>query len=216
MNEEFFSKLRDKIKPHYEGGNNCHEFMHTERVYNLATKIAQKEKADLEIVKIATLLHDIARKKQDESKGKICHAEEGGKMAQEILNELDYPKDKIEEIKHCIESHRFRKSSITPKTTEAKVLYDADNLDAIGAIGIGRAFSFAGHVGACVHHPDKELLINSEPYGEHDCAYREYLVKLSKIKEKMLTQTGKEMAEERHDFMNEFFTRLNLETEGKI
>jgi uncharacterized protein len=215
MAEETYQLLLTKIEPHFEDINNCHEFMHTKRVLKLALKLGELEKADLEIIKTAALLHDIARQKQDESKGKICHAEEGANMAEEILKEINYPKEKIEQVKHCIKTHRYRNNNI-PETIEAKIIYDADKLDAIGAIGIARAISFSGHIGACVHHSDKQLLLNSEGYSKYDCAYREYLVKLSKIKDKMLTNGGKKMAEERHTFMEIFFNRINNEIEGKL
>jgi len=143
MNDEFFEKLRVKVLPYFEKCNPAHDVSHTDRVLNLALKIGEKEGADLEILKIACLLHDVARHEQDDSKGVICHAERGGEMAREILGELNYSEDKIGKVVHCIETHRFRKGH-APESIEAKVLYDSDKLDGIGAIGIGRSFSFSG------------------------------------------------------------------------
>ncbi|MBU2576191.1 MAG: HD domain-containing protein [Nanoarchaeota archaeon] len=214
MEEEFFGKLREKILPYFEGVNPCHDISHTERVLNLALAIGEEEGANLEILEVAVLLHDVARKEQDESRGTVCHAGRGGEMAKEILDELGYPLDKIEKVVHCIETHRFRKGNV-PESVEAKVLYDSDKLDSIGAIGIGRAFSFSGYLGSHVHFLDLDLT-DDEEYGEKDCAYREFLTKLLKVKDKMLTERGRELAEERHDFMVEFFDRINKEVGGEL
>jgi uncharacterized protein len=115
---------------------------------------------------------------------------------------------------HCIAAHRFRDNK-QPETPEARVLFDADKLDSIGAVGIGRAFLFAGEVGAKLHDkavdPEKSL-----PYSEEDTAYREYLVKLRYVKDRMLTASGLELAKERHQFMTDFFERLNREVDGDI
>jgi len=142
-----FDEIKEKVILASEGINPCHDFMHTERVLNLALHIGEKEGADLEIITLSALLHDIARKEQDESKGKICHAQRGAELAKDILKEKGMDEDKINRVIHCIEAHRFRNGCI-PESIEAKVLSDADKLDAIGAIGIGRAFSFSGHIGA--------------------------------------------------------------------
>ena len=115
---------------------------------------------------------------------------------------------------HCIECHRFRKNK-PPISIEAKILFDADKLDSIGAIGIGRAFSFAGGVGARLHIKDIDITKTKE-YSVDDCAYREFLVKLIKLKDRMLTKEGKRIAKERHNFMVEFFDRLNKEVDGEL
>jgi uncharacterized protein len=96
---------------------------------------------------------------------------------------------------------------------EAKVLFDADKLDAIGAIGIARAFQFAGEIGAKFHNPSANPE-DTEPYTEDDTGYREFMVKLRKIKQRMLTAEGLRRAEERHAFMEAFFKRFLKEHEG--
>ena len=214
MNDKFLEKLREKVLPYFEKCNPAHDVSHTDRVLNLALKIGEKENADLEILEVASLFHDVARHEQDDSKGAICHAERGGELAREILKELNYAEDKIEKVVHCIETHRFRKDN-SPESIEAKILYDADKLDGIGAIGIGRSFSFAGTSGAAVHIAEVDV-DNTEAYGKEDCCYREFLVKLVKIKDKMLTEPGREFARERHEFMVEFFDRINKEVRGEL
>jgi uncharacterized protein len=117
----------------------------------LAVRIAKAENADLEVVKAAALLHDIARAMEDE--GKIDdHATEGAKMAERILEEVNFPEDRIDNVIYCIETHRFKKS-IVPESLEAKILQDADRLDMIGAIGIARVFARAGWSNIPMHDP---------------------------------------------------------------
>lgn len=209
-----FEKIQKEAGRYFSGAKGSHDWEHTKRVFKLALHIGRKEKADLEIVRIAAMLHDIGRKKQDEKVGEICHAELGGKMTRKILKKYDFKSEFVEAVTHCIESHRFRGKNI-PKTKEAKVLYDADKLDAIGAVGIGRAFLFAGEVGAKLHDPNVDIEKTGE-YSKDDTAYREFLVKLKNIKDKMLTKEGKRIAKERHEFMVEFFSRLNKEVEGDL
>jgi uncharacterized protein len=101
-----------------------------------------------------------------------------------------------------------------PETGEARVLFDADKLDAIGAVGVARAFLFAGEVGARLHTPDVDPE-QTRPYTENDTGYREYRVKLCKIKDRMLTSEGRRIAKERHAFMEQFFNRFIKEYEGE-
>lgn len=214
MKMNILEKIKREVRQKLTHVNSCHEWEHTERVFNLAMNIGKKEKADLEVLGLATILHDIARKEQDESGGKIDHAERGAVLATEILRRNNFSEQKIRNIAHCIKSHRYR-NDVIPETVEAKILYDADKLDAIGAIGIGRAFSFAGHIGAKVHNKEVNLTPTVE-YSVDDSAWREYNIKLKNIKDKMLTREGKRVAEGRHSFMEEFFTRLNKEVDGEI
>lgn len=207
-------KVKNIVKEKFESSSGCHDWDHTLRVWKLCEHIGEKENADMEILELAAVLHDIGREKQDDCNGKICHAEEGAKMAREILEKEGLDSQKIDKVVHCIETHRFRKKR-TSQSVEARVLFDADKLDSIGAIGIGRAFVFSGEIGARVHNKDVDPE-NTLEYSKDDTAYREFLVKLSKIKDRMLTKEGKKFAEERHDFMVEFFKRLNQESEGRV
>lgn len=189
-----------------------HRWDHTERVCKMAQHIASIESADQEIVTIAAYLHDIGRTREDESSGKICHAKVGAQMAEKMLREMNIDRQKTEQIVHCIAAHRFR-DEVVPQSLEAKVLFDADKLDSIGAVGIGRAFLFAGEIGAHLHQKDKDPSA-VQPYSEEDTAYNEFLVKLQYVQDRMLTVEGKRLASERHQFMVDFFHRLNNEVEG--
>jgi uncharacterized protein len=215
MEEIFFEALKEKVKPYFENVNPCHDFSHIERVYNLALQIAKKEEGiNLDVVKLSALLHDIAYKEQEDSRGKICHAIRGAEIARSILEELVCEESLIEDVVSCIRTHRFRKGEL-PETKEAKILYDSDKLDSIGAIGILRASSFAGSIGSVVHNPYIEAKKENE-YTKEDSAYHEYLYKLKKVKDKLFTNEGKRIAESRHLFMEDFFERANKEWEGKL
>jgi uncharacterized protein len=211
---DIIGEVRAYARDHFSGAKSSHDWEHTGRVYKLCMHIGEKEGADLEVLAIAAYLHDIGRSHQDKSRGSICHAEKGARMAQEILSQFTMPEEKRENIIHCILTHRFRNSH-EPQTLEARVLFDADKLDAIGAVGIARAYLFAGEVGAVLHNKDVDPLA-TEPYSKDDTGYREYMVKLSKIKDCMLTGEGQRMAQERHRFMEEFFDRFLKELEGLI
>jgi len=207
-------EIREKAYEILSEGKGSHDKEHTERVVNLALHIAAIEKADTDIVTAAALLHDIGRHAQDQALGKLSHEKISAEMAVPILVDAGYKESEIPPIIHCIESHRYR-SEPAPSTPEAMCLFDADKLDAIGAIGIGRAFVFAGEVGAAVHLPGLDIE-KTESYSKEDTAYREYKVKLIKIKDRMYTEEGKRLAGERHDFMVSFFDRLDKEAKGLI
>lgn len=206
--------LREEVKKVFADAGGSHDWEHTERVVTLCLHIGKKERADLKVLHLAALLHDIGRKHQDRANGTICHAERGAAMARALLAGYGVDEALIEKVVHCIETHRFRGDHV-PQSKEAQVLFDADKLDAMGATGIGRAFLFAGEVGARLH--DKDIVVEkTTAYSREDTAYREYLVKLVKLKDRMLTEEGRRMAKTRHQFMVEFFDRLNREMEGEL
>jgi uncharacterized protein len=214
MKKDIISKIEEEAKEFFEGADGCHDWTHVERVRNLALRIGRKEKADLFVLEIAALLHDVKKKDEMKAKGLFCHAERSAKKAENILEKYDLDKKVVDNIVHSIEAHRFR-NEIIPRTIEARSLYDADKLDSIGAVGIGRDFLFAGEIGAKFHDPNIDIK-NTKEYSKDDTAYREFLVKLSKIKDKIITSEGKRIAKERHRYMVEFFERLNKEVKGVL
>ena len=196
----------------FSGAPGSHHWDHTLRVHRLCGHIGQIEGADMEVLEIAAYLHDVGRPFQDRSRGAVCHAEKGSEMARDVLEHASLSAEKKDNIIHCIRAHRFRGNSL-PGTIEAKVLFDSDKLDAIGAIGIGRAFLFAGEVGAKLHNPS----VNPEdtrPYTVEDTAYREFRLKLRNIKNRLLTNEGRRLGRERHAFMEGFFKRFLEEYSG--
>ena len=189
LDSEIFRRAYEFAVKHYKKGG-THGLDHVLRVLNLALKIGEAEGADLEIIALAAILHDIARTLEE--KNLISnHAIESAKMAEEFLRSIDYPRAK--EVHDAIISHSFS-SGIDAKTLEAKVLSDADKIDAIGAIGVARVFMYSGEHGRTL-----------EESIEH------FYEKILKLKDMMYTTTGKKIAEERHKYTEEFLKRLREE-----
>jgi len=218
ITNEVIKKIEKEAKRYFKGASGCHDWTHVERVKNLALHIGKAEKADLKLLEVAILLHDIGRRDEMKTKGAFCHAIQSGKIARKILPKYGFKQKKIDEIVHCIEAHRYR-NDIVPSTIEARVLFDADKLDSIGAVGIGRAFLFAGGPGSNIMYngKEKELAKTNKnfTYKKDDSAVLEYEIKLKYVKNKMLTKEGKMIAKERHLFMEKFFKEFWLEVEGK-
>jgi len=200
----------------------AHNLDHVFRVYNLCLLLAKCEKeVDLDVLIPSALLHDIARVKESQNKtGEIDHAVLGSAMAEDILRRLGYEEEKIAKIKHCIISHRFRTGN-EPKTIEAKILFDSDKLDVLGAIGIARTYMLGGQFGQKLKTKeplDDYLKHNTVDHGRlkdvsKHTALLEYEIKYKKIPEKLYTKKAKEMGLKRLQFMDEFFKRLDSEIE---
>ena len=193
-----------------EGGS--HGPDHSERVYQMAMAMGRAMNARLDILAPAALLHDIGRSRESRSRGNICHAEQGAALAEPILRELGYDQTARAAICHCIQAHRFR-SDTRPASLEARIIFDADKLDSIGAIGIGRAFLFAGQIGSRLHNPELDPA-DTDSYSTEDTAYREFQVKMSRVRDQLLTPLGQQLARRRHEFMELFFDELNREIYG--
>ena len=205
--------VKEMAHKHFQGARGSHNWDHTLRVCRLCKRLGSAEGVDLDVLLVAAYLHDIGRGSQDNSNGAVCHAEAGARMAEAIIARLALSKDQKENILHCIRAHRFR-GDRQPQTPEARVLFDADKLDAIGAVGVARAFLFAGEVGARLHST-RTRIEDTRPYSIDDTGYREFKVKLCKIKDRMQTKEGLKLADERHSFMEKFFKRFIEENEGK-
>ena len=218
MNRKIINQIEKEAEKYFKGASGCHDWTHIERVRVLALKLGKKEKANLQILEVATILHDISRKQEMKNGGKFCHAEEGAKIAKKILKKYKIDNKSIENIVHCVLTHRYRNANI-PKTIEAKVLFDADKLDSIGAIGIARAFLFAGSFGSNILYTgnEKHLAKSGKDYSytKEDSSLMEYEFKLKYIKNKLLTKSGKEIGKNRDEFMKEFFKRFLDEIDGK-
>lgn len=218
IENKIIEEVKERAKAFFVGASGCHDWSHVERVYNLALRIAKKENADLGVVKLAAYLHDIGRKEEMDSKGKVDHAEKGVELAEQILLPYNLKPEIIENIKHCIIAHRYRNNH-QPETIEAKILFDADKIDSIGAIGIGRDFLFAGSSGSnCLYTGNEKKLAkkaNDFSYSKEDSALLEYYYKLKKVKTKILTNAGKEIAKDRHNYMTDFFKRFESEIKGQ-
>jgi uncharacterized protein len=191
----------------------AHDFDHILRVAALADRLAQAEGADREIVRAAALLHDIGL-----DEGRDGHEVSAARRAAEILQTQGYDAEFCAAVAHAIEAHRFR-SGPAPRTLEAQVLFDADKLDAIGAIGVARAFAFGAQRGqklwGKVPPGYGESGLDSSDDPRTHTAVHEFHVKLSKIKDRLHTAAGKRLAEQRHAFMVNFYQQLDREVNGE-
>ena len=205
----------EKARSWYQYSDQVHDFDHVMRVYRVAEVLAQKEGADLEVIQAAALLHDAQAASGSEDL-RLEHHEAAAAFAADVLRAEEWDEERIRAVQECILTHRFR-AGLSPKTLEAKVLYDADKLDAIGAIGAARALAFAVLGGQPLYaEPSADFQKTLEPQpGEPYTAYHEFLFKLSRIKDRMQTQSGKAMASERHAFMKAFFQQLIDEVRGE-
>lgn len=208
--EKLLARVRDAAERKLGAASGCHDFDHTLRVFANAKMLASRlPEADGRIVALAALLHDIARPEELESQGKICHAAKGAEIAEKLLLGFGASRETARAVADAVRSHRYR-DEVTPQTLEAKIVFDADKLDSLGAVGLGRAFLFAGHCGARLHNTEAEALA-SPAYSREDTAYREYLVKLRHLPGAMLTEPGRAEGTRRLRFMRRFFERLEAE-----
>jgi uncharacterized protein len=208
--EKFYKELRGKIKPYFEDGDG-HGFDHTERVYRNALTISKGENVDLDVIKTATLLHDIARAKETDE-NEICHAEEGVKIAKEILKEMNFPEDKTKKVLHCIKVHRYSKG-LKAETHEAEILQDADRLDALGAMILVRMIQHNFKYNLPIYDPN--IPIKEKYDGSRTTVINHIYEKCLKIKpETFKTNKAKEIAKERYKLIEDFVNSYLKEWRG--
>jgi uncharacterized protein len=203
----------------YQQADPVHDFDHVLRVYRMAERIAQAEGADLEIVRAAALLHDAqgSAPGEDHQEDRASHHHQSADFGRQILEAEGWPAERIELVLHCIRAHRFRDQSEPPHTLEAKILFDADKLDVLGAIGAARTIAYAVLDGQPVYAEPSERFRTTwerEP-GEPHSSYHEFLFKLSKVKDRMFTPTARQLAEARHQYLTEFYLQLAAEMCGE-
>lgn len=223
-------KFRNRLKEIVEKELSCsaHSMDHVLRVHDLCMHLAKNEPdADLEVLEAAVLLHDIARVHEDEdTSGNIDHAVLGSALAEKVLKDIGFPAEKIDRVRQCIITHRFRTGN-EPKTIEAKILFDADKLDILGAIGIARLFMVAGEYNEKTYSEVsldeyvRENLVGGRANGRIKDGSKhspnlEFETKLVHIPKKLYTQKAKEVAAERLEYMREFFGRLKNEVKGSV
>lgn len=212
--EDKVNKLIEKIKSHFENDFSGHDWDHIIRVLNNAKYIQSKEGGNLEIVILGALLHDISDHKMNG--GILNH---GGKKAQEILLEINYSAEIIEKVVALVDNISFKGALVEDKkiSLEQQIVQDADRLDAIGAIGIARAFAFGGNkhrpiyqasVEPTLHHSFEDYAVSKSHTINH------FYEKLLLLKDRFNTKTGKELAKERHQvmevFLKQFFKEIEL------
>lgn len=199
MNQkEILKSAQTLIKNQFSGETTGHDYYHIERVVKVAGRIAKEENADLFLVELAAWLHDLGDYKLNDG---IDKSEE---LISEFLIELNLPQEIISKTIEIVSQVSFSKGN-SPATVEAKIVQDADRLDAIGAIGIARCFAYGGSKHREIYNPENP----------DETSIQHFYDKLLKLKDLMNTETAKKIAEQRHQFLEEFLERFYKEWEGK-
>lgn len=204
--------VRDRARTYFGGLSPTHDWHHVQRVVANAERLAVEtdEPVDDGVLLAAGWLHDIGRKR--ESAGEIAdHAEWGAAESRRILAEFAVDEDRVDAVTHCIRSHRFS-NDVEPESLEAELLSDADNLDAIGAVGLARTFAHAGESSRPIHDPDLPPDEDDSQAGR--TAYNHVHEKLLRIESRMYTDAGRAVAAGRHDFIETFVDRFEREIVG--
>jgi uncharacterized protein len=194
------------IKPQFENDATGHDFFHIERVLNMSRFLQSKEGGDMEIIELAALLHDISDHKFNGGK-----LNEGGKVAEDILRRYNYPTERIERVKYIIDNVSY-KGANTPaemNTLEGQIVQDADRLDAIGAIGIGRTFAYGGHKGQAMYDPrmNSKMHNSFEEYASSESnTINHFYEKLLLLADRLNTKTAREIGKKRHEIMKGFLS----------
>lgn len=209
-------KISQEVQEKFEHESSGHDWWHIYRVWQLAQNIGKKEKADMFVVELAALLHDIDDWKNNEGDSSV-----GAKVAASMLRKYQVAEEAIDQIVDIIMNISFK--GVTDKQSkmvsiEGKVVQDADRLDAIGAIGIGRTFTYGGSKGNLMYDPGVQA--DPEKYGTShgkgsSTTINHFYEKLLLISSLMHTKTAKKMAKGRHKFMEQFLSRFYKEWNGE-
>ncbi len=193
----------------YDTFDASHDWQHIERVRNNAAAILEHEKADAFLIDIAVLLHDVSDPK---------YIQDGEDPETAILNSLELTETQKQQVKAIIQSVSFKGGNgIAPATIEAEIVQDADRLDAIGAVGIARTFAYGGAKGRKLYdwqEKPRDEMTEEEYRSAPTSSATHFYEKLLLLKDTMNTATGKQIAEERHQFMLSFLEQLIKETDG--
>lgn len=209
MTENIISKCRAKVKGIYDTFDASHDWQHIERVLGNSKRIMEKESADPFIVELAILLHDVSDPK---------YKNDDWDPEKEILESLDLSNEQMGRISEIISQVSFKGGNgEAPSSIEAKVVQDADRLDAIGAVGIARTFAYGGAKGRKLYDweekPRSEM--SEEEYrNKPTSSATHFYEKLLLLKNRMNTDAGRQIADERHQFMLSFLEQLKKETDG--
>jgi uncharacterized protein len=214
--EKIINFIAEEVRAKLEGEGSGHDWWHIVRVWNLAKEIAIKENAAIFVVELAALLHDIADWKfnaGDESAG--------ARVARQILGRYPISETDINHICDIIATSSFKGAGVEEKmkTIEGMIVQDADRLDAIGAIGVARVFTYGGHKGRIIYDPKQQPVIHGtkEAYMKNESpSINHFFEKLLLLKDRMNTDTAKKLADGRHLFMEEFLDRFFKEWDGII
>lgn len=212
MSEQLINDAIAYVKEIFATDFSGHDYFHTMRVYQMATRIAIEENADLQLVQLAALLHDVDDRKLSPE---TC---ENKDRAMAFMRSRSLAEDVIEQVKEIIDEVSFMgKDSVVPKTLEGKCVQDADRLDALGAMGIARAFAYGGNHNRVMYDPKIPPALNmgKEEYQNHvSTTVNHFYEKLFLLKDMMNTDSAKEIAEHREQYMKEYIDEFMDEWEG--
>jgi uncharacterized protein len=205
----------DQARAWYPEQDPVHGFDHVLRVLRMAEHIGAELGADLEVLRAAALLHDAAGAAPGPGSGRQTHEQASAEFAAEVLRREGWPEERIMQVGHCIRAHRFR-SVEAPASSEAKILYDADKLDVLGAFGVARTIGYALQAGEPVFaEPSAEFRRSGETQrGEPHSAYHEFLFKLRHVADRLHTEPGRRIGAHRALLMRRFFEQLAVEAVG--
>lgn len=208
MNDAILKTI-DFVKERLNGIESGHDWFHTERVWKMSKLIAKTEDCNMLVVEFSALLHDIADPKFYNGDENLAL-----NISSNFLKEIGVEKNIIEQVLFVIKNISFKNKGEISKenyTKELEIVQDADRLDAIGAIGIARAFNFGGFKNNLIHHPEikPNLALSKDEYKKSDgTTINHFYEKLLLLKEMMNTEKGKELAEKRHNFMLVFLEQF--------
>lgn len=206
----------EEVRLLYQAGDTAHDFDHVLRVACLAERIAAAEGADVVVVRLAALLHDLPASDEPEAlpgNHRNAHHLLAADRARHLLRERGASSRLVEQVAHCIAAHRYRDGAVQPQTLEAQCLYDADKLDAMGAIGVARAFAYAGAYGNRLwRKPASSIASTENDRSTSDYTpVHEYVFKLRRLFDSLHTPTGRAIGHRRHATMVAFFEHLDAE-----
>ena len=209
-----------RAKSWYREDDPVHGYDHVQRVFRMAEYLGRQLEADLEVIRAAVLLHDASGAEPDGTAARREHELSSADFAAQVLRQEGWREDRIQAVVHCIRAHRFRGQE-PPSTLEAKVVFDADKLDVMGAFGAARTIGYALQAGEPIYaEPSPVFMERGElAPGERHSAYHEYLFKLRRVRERLQTEPAKRLADERHRVLTTFFDQLARESrfgEGRV
>ncbi len=208
MNAQIYKTIENHMRKAMK--DSAHDKEHIYRVLYVALDIAsQEEHVDLDVLVAACLLHDIGREEQFKNP-KVCHAEAGSKMAYDFLVQNGWTQDKANHVRECILSHRYRNDNL-PDSLEAKILFDADKIDAAGTLGIARTLIYKGQVSDPLYTVDEKGHVLDGGSEEPPSFFHEYKFKLEKVYDLFYTKRGREIAWKRRDSAAAFYNGLLTE-----
>lgn len=206
------TKLKKEVQHFLSQESSGHDYHHAVRVYNNAHTLQSQEGGDLEIIGAAALVHDICRPWEKKT-GKLHFGPEALEIIKNVLIKANISANKIESVLEVVAYHDIYDWSekIEKKSIELQIVQDADNLDAIGAMGIARTFAFGGAYGLSLYNPGENLDFDTdfvENPNNRKSSIAHFYEKLLRLKENMNTKTGRKLAKKRHDFMENFLTQF--------